>query len=167
MEKRKIIGRVVPFLAGLLAGGGGVLAQTSLTVLQYSGTSQTFEVAEAGKIYFSSGSLVVDANGNGTTATVSVSLIRKITFASSDATGGISANTQNDDVVAIYPNPATNYVTIAAPANTKVQVGLFSIDGKQILAGTYANGAQIDIAQLRAGIYLVNINNKNFKLVKQ
>ncbi len=62
--------------------------------------------------------------------------------------------------VSIYPNPVQDWMLIESP--TKFQeYSIFSTDGKLILDGKLANGAQqlIDVSSLKSGSYMIQLNS--------
>ncbi len=63
----------------------------------------------------------------------------------------------------IYPNPATDWLYIDAPADGEMQI--FSLDGKSLIKT--ANTGKIYVGSLSPGIYLVRIGNATEKFVKR
>ncbi len=75
-------------------------------------------------------------------------------------TAGITTGPEH---LAIYPNPATTLLTVSADENIST-VTISNVLGQVIYAGTYnALSAQIDVADLQAGIYLVKVNGSTFR----
>ena len=79
------------------------------------------------------------------------------------------------DGVSVWPNPATEFVYVDAPANASIDV--YSVDGR-LITSIPANSAlknnltrQIDIYNLIAGVYVVNITTEqgvqSLKFVKE
>lgn len=62
----------------------------------------------------------------------------------------------------LYPNPASNQVTINAPIKTDIV--LRSIDGKTVLSAKQVNG--FDVSKLSAGIYILYLSDHNGQLLK-
>ena len=80
------------------------------------------------------------------------------------------------DGVALWPNPATEFIYVDAPASASIEV--YSVDGRLITAldaisDNSANNVsrQIDTYNLTAGVYVVNITTANgtqsLKFVKE
>ena len=65
------------------------------------------------------------------------------------------------DGVSVWPNPATEFVSVDAPENASIEI--YSVDGRLITSipvnSTLENNLtrQIDIYNLIAGVYVVNI----------
>jgi hypothetical protein len=95
---------------------------------------------------------VTDAVGCETTATVSVGVATQIS--SLDA----------EQVFQVYPNPASNSVTIdlTAIAGLQNHIQITSINGAMMWETTNANAQliSIDIADWPAGVYLLQVNNE-------
>ena len=62
-----------------------------------------------------------------------------------------------EEVIRIYPNPATDYILIESSSAAKVEIydmrGLKSIESDQVYE-------QIDLSQLGRGVYLIRLLNK-------
>ncbi len=69
---------------------------------------------------------------------------------------GIENFTKTD--VSLYPNPATNRVNIQVEG--QAQVAVYSILGQRVMHTTLKNKGTLNIAQLKAGIYLVRIQKE-------
>lgn len=69
-----------------------------------------------------------------------------------------------EDLV-IYPNPTTDVFQIKNDANIKT-VSIFNIVGRQISTINHTQGMIHDVSTLRAGMYLVRLENQNGEVVK-
>ena len=76
-------------------------------------------------------------------------------------------NTQNKDL-SIYPNPITNYMFILA--NTEINcVKILDLAGKTVYQRnekSIKNLLCIDLSLLNNGVYIIEIDNKKFKIIK-
>jgi type IX secretion system substrate protein len=83
------------------------------------------------------------------------------------ATTGITTHsTQN---ISVYPNPAQNNFTIETTDTEKQTVSIFDVNGKLVLSQTISGKTTIDVSNLNAGVYNININgviNKRLVIVK-
>lgn len=72
---------------------------------------------------------------------------------------------------AVYPNPASNFVTISSELSVDATYEISDINGKLLLNGKVENNREIDISQLQSGFYLINISSEyqkqTFKIIKQ
>jgi hypothetical protein len=58
----------------------------------------------------------------------------------------------------IYPNPATNNFTVNLGNDEKANIQLFNIVGQQVYSETITGSAQVNVANLRSGVYMLKIN---------
>ena len=79
----------------------------------------------------------------------------------------LTVNRTSSNIITILPNPASDYFRINSTTSEKLYVKIYSVDGQLMVAGNYASGEQISISKLRTGMYVVFINNKPYKLIKQ
>jgi hypothetical protein len=79
----------------------------------------------------------------------------------------ITDNAQNTDIT-IYPNPTTGKLTIENGQSTIEKVEIFDIYGRIVGADLRVYPEKtIDISNLANGIYLIKINRKTIKIIKQ
>lgn len=71
---------------------------------------------------------------------------------------------QTTQTLDIYPNPAHDYINICSTDGASLRVEILDFSGKILLKAT--DKTTIDVSNLKHGIYIVNINGKLFKLVK-
>jgi len=85
------------------------------------------------------------------------------------ATIGIA--TQSTTGLSIYPNPATNQITISSASNEQTFVSIYDVQNKLMMQTQFLSSKQIDVSKLAKGIYLVRIQSQskelNTKLVIQ
>lgn len=60
----------------------------------------------------------------------------------------------------LFPNPATNYITIVPNNLDEATVNIFDLTGRLILSKTIIGQAEIDLGNLKSGFYLVKLYNK-------
>ncbi|MBO4503429.1 MAG: T9SS type A sorting domain-containing protein [Bacteroidales bacterium] len=137
------------------------LAQTTtVDVHLSSGTIQSYEIANNGKLYFENNYLLIE-DGLNAPYSIPVSDIQKLLF---------SYNVGIQDIETpeckIYPNPASSYLKISSTENNQNQYQLFSYDGKMLLDGSCGNDESIDIQALPKGLYLIKVNGRTFKITK-
>ncbi|MFT5513061.1 MAG: hypothetical protein ACI8SE_001461, partial [Bacteroidia bacterium] len=75
------------------------------------------------------------------------------------------------NVITVYPNPSSEYVFITWPTIINVQIDISISDGLgrevTIPVSFENNGVQVDIKQLSAGIYFVQINTGSVRYTKK
>ncbi|MFN5417122.1 MAG: T9SS type A sorting domain-containing protein [Flavobacteriia bacterium] len=71
--------------------------------------------------------------------------------------------------IAVYPNPSSGIITLNFVKTTSGQISINDLSGKNIKSLTVKNQKEIeiDLSDLTSGIYFVNIENKQVKLVKE
>lgn len=57
--------------------------------------------------------------------------------------------------IAMFPNPASDQITISTGVNTAMNVSIFEITGKKVIETTTAN--PIDVSALASGVYVVQV----------
>jgi hypothetical protein len=67
--------------------------------------------------------------------------------------------TENQNTLAIYPNPATNMLFVKGLTATSV-ISIYDLNGKLLIRNQMTNN-QIDIADLPAGLYTLRLENSN------
>ena len=92
---------------------------------------------------------------------------------SRDESVGIPTHEVNDVSLQIYPNPATDLITLQLSTDHKqdVTIHLSSMDGIKLLAGTFtifgSEPVHINTDQIPAGIYLVSVQTDLCQLVEK
>lgn len=125
-----------------------------------NGEEQLYVLSENDQLAFEGQEALVITT-QGITHRVSIDEIRKIEFV--DLTGTNEAQT---DGPFFYPNPVEKYVAIGnleAPQNVRV----YSLDGRLLFEKQVSANEPIDLGNLPAGLYILNILDKNLKLLKQ
>lgn len=85
-------------------------------------------------------------------------------------TVSVGINEQQESRIKLYPNPATEYVTIATPL--KSQLTISNINGQQFISlQTTKPDTQLDISSLPSGVYIVRVTSEKSvalrKFIKQ
>jgi len=86
-----------------------------------------------------------------------------------DATAETSCTVSNTNVevedLVIYPNPTTDVFQIKNDANI-ASLSIYNIVGRQISTLNHSEGMLHDVSNLRSGMYLVRLENKDGEVVK-
>lgn len=75
--------------------------------------------------------------------------------------GVTSLDEFKNDLLSIYPNPALNVINFSEAVSGQI----VDITGKMVVS--FANQKQVDVTNLKSGIFFVAIENKTYRLVKQ
>ncbi len=83
-------------------------------------------------------------------------------------TGITDINSEGNDVN-LYPNPANNYISINAGAQTKENiVSIFNVQGQLVFSQPLLNTpATLDITTLAKGVYTIKISNTERTIIKK
>jgi Leucine-rich repeat (LRR) protein len=73
----------------------------------------------------------------------------------------------NNSVVNIYPNPAQSNFTVETNATEKQTLQLFDVNGKLVLTQNITDKTAIDVNNLNAGVYSLNIIDNQSTLTKK
>jgi hypothetical protein len=77
----------------------------------------------------------------------------------------INGNSDYNNDLMIYPNPANNTITLKGTLNKNKNYKIVSIDGK-VIKKEILNTSNIDISDLKKGIYFLEYENQKMKLIK-
>jgi|GEM_PF-1132398 len=106
------------------------------------------------------GSYAVIVTQNGCTDTSSCHIIN-----------GIGIEEISTNGLTLYPNPATDKITLSSASNEPTLVSIYDVQNKLMMQTQFTNTKQIDVSKLAKGIYLVRIQSQskelNAKLVIQ
>jgi len=98
-------------------------------------------------------------------------LVVNVVNENSSASRPILSNTfENDDILSIYPNPATDKVFINFTGKDDYNLKLTDITGKvikQIEAVNYQNITAIDVSDVNKGIYFIELKNRENKTTQK
>lgn len=149
------------FLSALLAMAfaGSVFAQSvTFNIVKNDNTTDQYVMSSDAKIYYSDTQLFLD--NNGTTVSYNLSELRKAYFTTFDNTNEI-----DNQQLAIYPNPAKDVLRIANIADDQ-EVTIYSINGAVIKRVIVSEDDEINISELRPGMYVVSAGNMFSKFIK-
>ncbi len=76
----------------------------------------------------------------------------------------VTENDEQNSEITIYPNPATEIITIAGICNSQ-KYEIFDILGNRLTSGEFTGS--VDISNYQMGVYYIQINNKRIKFIKE
>ena len=142
-----------------IAIAGSIFAQSvTFHIVKSDGTTAQYEMSSDAKIYYSDTQLFLD--NNGTTVSYNLSELRKAYFTTFDNTNEI-----DNQQLAIYPNPAKDVLRIANIADDQ-EVTIYSINGAVLKRVVVSGDSEINISELRPGMYIVSAGNMFSKFIK-
>jgi hypothetical protein len=74
---------------------------------------------------------------------------------------------ENKDENVIFPNPATNTITIKGESGSYKYYGIKDIEGKIVQEGNMPNTNEIDISKLPSGVYFVSLQSESNTFIKK
>lgn len=79
---------------------------------------------------------------------------------------GLSATYAQKGGLSVYPNPATDYISIDDNNDQIVQVAIYNLVGKKVKEFEYVRGEHYYVADLPKGMYLVQLIDRNQHVIK-
>ena len=136
----------------------------NLVVEHRSGAELLQDIALIGKwVYVGDDLQLLDKAGN-VLATEPLANIKKITFAISGAQTAVE-DVQSSNIV-VYPNPTQDILMVENAQGDVLR--LYSMNGRLVVTQVVENGsAQMDMAELPTGNYLLLSGNQSFQVIKQ
>jgi hypothetical protein len=67
---------------------------------------------------------------------------------------------QTNSGISVYPNPASNYITIANPTNENITAAIYDLTGREVMKADATAGKAIAVTSLQNGTYLISVLNK-------
>lgn len=158
--KNKFFISIISFMLSLITYSA--MAQYGVVVQYTTNQEQAFILNDQGKIFFSGNNLVINQS-NGQTRTIAISDIRKLYFQTNLS---INNDISFDNSIILYPNPATDNIKLSNIKNHSL-ICIYSMDGKLLINQFSSSDQSINVGSLKKGLYIVKVNNKTFKLIKQ
>lgn len=155
---------------GLVVGcmdAWGEKASAKITV-ETAEHTQTIDVYESGKMYFSGDFLVFETSDNAESKQNPVKFdlkeIKKLLFSPGDASKVEDASyVSSFDVT---PNPAKDFIIVSVPFDEERSYSIYDMRGNIVKSGTVSNGEKLNVESLSSGMYLMNIGNVYIKFNK-
>ena len=143
-------------VAALVLGCGCMQAQVRV---QING-SQSFDLTEAGGLYFANDSMTVVSTAG--VAEYALGDVYVVTFVTQ-----LGINQITDASVTIAPNPAMDYVMVQGIGQQPQMVTIYSVAGVKLHEQMAADGSRINISHLPEGTYVLRCGDKVAKIIKQ
>ncbi len=141
------------------------LSAQSLTVKLKNGSESTDVLNTVRKLTFSDGNLLVWLTAGATDSYV-LSTVQKVYFDTSISIDETPPSISQS--LHVFPNPAGNKLTIESIPLSAQLIKVFRTNGQLVVSEFVTSTTQtLDISMLNAGLYLININGRNAKFIKQ
>lgn len=162
--KGKLLTVGLAFLC-LLWGGElsaqSVIQTTDVTVV-YSNSQSNSTFENVNKFYFSNGNLVLDQNGVETS--IPTNTVRRLELAAISTFNDISE--WDEDAIFVYPNPTSDKLFFSCKDNQEVTVSVYSMNGQLLQSEQMNTSESLNVSSLAKGMYIIRINNQNYKFSK-
>lgn len=122
--------------------------------------SQSFDLTEAGGLYFANDSMTVVSTAG--VAEYALGDVYVVTFVTQ-----LGINQITDASVTIAPNPAMDYVMVQGIGQQPQMVTIYSVAGVKLHEQMAADGSHIDLSRLPEGVYVMRCGDKLAKIIKQ
>ena len=133
---------------------------TSLVLLQTDGSQQLQDIAKIGKWVFTEENLqLIDKDGN-VLAIEPIAEVKKIIFSISNS----ETTTENVAIksIVVYPNPTQDILHITGVTPQTLRV--FDLQGRLLITD---NSTQVNVSNLNAGTYLLQVGTQVIRFIKQ
>jgi hypothetical protein len=80
---------------------------------------------------------------------------------------GIKTETGFRNTINLYPNPATNRLTIQSTTSEKISYFVFDVTGRKLMEGNFINAKNIDLSGCAAGAYMVRFESTGGTVYKK
>jgi len=156
-------------ILGVFAMMGSAKAVPSLVVKPLSGKECITALGSIGKVVYSGDSLYVYDAAKNVVFSDLLANVQHIRFSDEQPSTPTSVeNTQGDNAlqVKVYPNPTQDILMVENAQGDVLR--LYSMDGRLVVTQTVESGsAQVDMAELPTGNYLLLSGNQSFQVIKQ
>ncbi len=68
--------------------------------------------------------------------------------------------------VSVFPNPATEYISVNDPAETVGFVLLYNLVGKKVKEFEYSKGSNLPVGDLPKGMYMVQLQDRQRNVLR-
>lgn len=139
-------------------------AQNNMIVSFLDKEQLSTPLSDIRKITFSDNNLVMELM-SGTSSNHSLLSIRNVVFGSE--TSAIS-EVVSSQKMAVYPNPATDLLTISNLPSEDVNVRIYNVSGVLMLSVEASSGSNsINVRGLSDGIYIIRANGQSLRFFKK
>jgi len=138
--------------------------QSQNLILKFNdGTEKSSGLNSLNKITFSGTNMILNYT-DGTTGSFSESTIKKMVF---NVVSGTQSILGDETTLVVYPNPASDYISLRNTPEGATTVKVFRLDGALLVSKQITSeDKQIDISTFTKGFYLLKVNNQALKFIK-
>jgi hypothetical protein len=160
MKKRLLLTTILILFLGI----GVAKSQNSLILKFTNSTEKSSTLASLDKITFSGTSIMLNYT-NGTVGSFEESTIKNMIFQS--VVAGIEPLNVTEGKLNIYPNPASDYISLQNAPDGALSFSIYALDGALLMSSKLSTtDQQIDISALKKGFYMIKVSNQAMKFLK-
>jgi len=161
MKQKPVLGITLIILM-IMSSNANCWAQ-NIVVREKSGLESPTELLSLRKITFRDQEFILNY-WTGLTETYPISDINTIFFTGT----GNSLSTPASGTLSLYPNPVTHSIYLKNIPLGENRVSIFRIDGTQMMQFLLMPGENsVAVDHLQSGLYILSLNQKTFKFIKQ
>lgn len=144
--------------------GFSVLKAQSLVIRMNNGTENTELLSSVQKLTFSVNEMLL-AFKSGSTDVYGLSTIQKLYF--DTGTGSSETLLTKESILSVFPNPASNMITVGNLGKAKGEMSIYRSDGALVLQQSINNDIEtINISGLKSGLYFIISNGCSAKFIR-
>lgn len=136
-------------------------AQKNITIQYRDNQEITYSINHNSKLTFSENDLII-SQSSGSIYYFEMENIRKIYFSNPNSL----LDVVSQDNAILYPNPSSSSISLSN-IKSKTSILIYNLKGILMLSEIIYQDKSINISNLSNGIYIVKVDNKEFKLVKE
>ena len=133
---------------------------TVMNVLMHDGTSQSFVMTDADRVYFTDNTYLVVEDADANTTSIRLDDIRKITCTELE---GVADDAHA--ALSLLPNPTRNTVTLLNLEGCQ-EVKIYALSGQLVKSVEASSGHAIDVSDLTPGVYMLRTQSCTLKMMK-
>ena len=140
-------------------------AELAIKIHSYDTEAQPVEfvLSELSKVKFGAGNFSVLMGEEGAGVSFDLKNVSRITFGEASAVELV----ERDGAMVVTPNPVRNTLVVKDGQDLYgYDMNIYAITGAQAMRVAAWQGETIDVSQLPAGVYVINIQSETIKFVK-
>ena len=140
-------------------------AELAIKIHSYDTEAQPVEfvLSELSKVKFGAGNFSVLMGEEGAGVSFDLKNVSRITFGEASAVELV----ERDGAMVVTPNPVRNTLVVKGGQDLYgYDMNIYAITGAQAMRVAAWQGETIDVSQLPAGVYVINIQSETIKFVK-
>jgi len=130
----------------------------TFNIMKTDGTTESYVMSTTSKIYYSDTQLFFESDGQ--TVSYDLASLRKAYFSEVQ-----NVNEIDNQQLTIYPNPAKDILRITNISDNQ-EITIYSINGAVVKRVVVSNDTEINVSDLRAGLYIIGVGNEFSKFIK-